>query len=183
VKVGLDAGHGGKDVGHTFKRYREKDITLAVVRQLEILMKAEKQHEPVLTRMFDHDVLLEDRLRRTDAENCDVVLSIHLHADPNDNSPEGSGTEVWVDPRSEGHRALGKALYESLARTFVGYPIKGVRYSEQLDILKHSAVPAALVELGFIDLRHEAEFLSRPAVQRQIALALHAALDAYAGHP
>lgn len=180
MKVCLDAGHGGKDIGYPFKRYREKDITLAVVRQLESLMKAEGKHTPVLTRVLDQDVLLDERLSIADGENCDVILSIHLYADPQDYTPEWRGAEVWVNPGHQRNRALGQLLHERLFDTFEGYPWKGVRHSEQLDILKRATVPAAVVELGFIDLRHEAEFLSRPGVQHMAAQALLSALDAYA---
>lgn len=185
MKIALDAGHGGKDIGTKLQRYREKEITLSVVRQLEAAMKADGHHVPILTRVLDEDVLLIERLRIADGEGADALLSVHIYADPNHDSPETfvSGAEVWVNPGQQRNRRLGNLIHESVLHSFEGYPWKGVRESEQLDILQAASMPAALVELGFIDSRHEAEFLSRPAVQRRLALCLLAALDAYAEHP
>jgi len=181
MKVCLDAGHGGKDIGAKFKRYREKDITLAIVRELESVMKADGQHTPILTRMLDEDVLLVERLRIANAHGCDAFLSIHIHADPQHDPPErATGAEVWMDPSNQRNSTLCKLIDENLLNTFEGYPWQGIRSSEELDILQCATMPAALLEVGFIDSRHEAEFLSRPVIQHRLAQALCAALCAYA---
>lgn len=183
MKVCLDAGHGGSDPGAIFQRYREKDITLAVVGQLERLMKAEGERFIItLTRTHDEYVTLSERCRVANAADCEVFLSVHCNADPDDDTPgtkEASGAEVWIHPQSKRGAALGEFIHERFLEAFEGYPWRGVRKSDKLYVLKHTSMPAVLVELGFIDSRHDAEFLSRPGVQLRIARELLSALCVY----
>lgn len=186
MKICLDAGHGGNDPGAVFQSLREKDITLAIVLQLERLMKAEGRHTPLMTRVKDHAMLLGERVRLANAEDCDVFLSVHCNADPDDDSPgttEASGAEVWVHEGSKRSYHLAAGIHKGFSEFFPGFPWRGIRKTKNLYVLKHTAMPAALVEVGFIDSRHDAEFLSRPGIQVRIAALLLEALDAFSELP
>lgn len=76
--VVLDAGHGGVDpgtigIGGTF----EKDVTLAVVRELRHQLEASGRYKVVLTRDRDIFVELRDRVALARAAGADLFISIH----------------------------------------------------------------------------------------------------------
>ena len=76
--VAVDAGHGGEDPGAIGKNgTREKDVVLAIARQLALKIGAEPGMKAVLTRNGDYFVPLRDRMRRARAQQADLFVSIH----------------------------------------------------------------------------------------------------------
>ena len=76
--VALDAGHGGKDPGTigvagTF----EKEITLAVARDLARRLEATGRYQAVLTRTDDAFIALGDRVRLARAGHAALFMSLH----------------------------------------------------------------------------------------------------------
>ncbi|HEY0178843.1 MAG TPA: N-acetylmuramoyl-L-alanine amidase [Dokdonella sp.] len=104
VVVAVDAGHGGDDPGATgASGTHEKDITLAVARQL----KKQIDHTPgmtaVLTRDGDYFIPLEQRYRKARAAKADLFVSIHADAF---SSSDARGSSVWVlSPRGATNEA------------------------------------------------------------------------------
>jgi N-acetylmuramoyl-L-alanine amidase len=90
--VAIDAGHGGEDPGAIGRRYRtrEKDVTLAVARELARLVAATPGMQPVLTRDGDYYVGLRDRFRKALNRKADVFISIHADAMPGRKMAVGS---------------------------------------------------------------------------------------------
>lgn len=78
VIIAVDAGHGGVDpgaVGHNGTR--EKDVTLAIARDLAARIDAEPGMRAVLTRDRDEFLELRDRIQRAHAAHADMFVSIH----------------------------------------------------------------------------------------------------------
>ncbi|HEY4968721.1 MAG TPA: N-acetylmuramoyl-L-alanine amidase [Steroidobacteraceae bacterium] len=76
--IAIDAGHGGEDPGAIGKNgTREKDVVLAIARQLALKISAEPGMKAVLTRNGDYFVPLRDRMRRARAQAADLFVSIH----------------------------------------------------------------------------------------------------------
>jgi N-acetylmuramoyl-L-alanine amidase len=76
--VAIDAGHGGEDPGAIGKNgTREKDVVLAIARELAVKINAEPGMKAVLTRNGDYFVPLRDRMRRARAQQADLFVSIH----------------------------------------------------------------------------------------------------------
>jgi N-acetylmuramoyl-L-alanine amidase len=76
--VALDAGHGGVDpgtigIGGTF----EKDVTLAMVRELRRQLEAGGRYKVVLTRDQDIFVRLRERVALARAAGAELFVSIH----------------------------------------------------------------------------------------------------------
>ena len=83
-RVVVDAGHGGPDAGMTGPigagtRIREKDITLAVARQVEKALEA-RGVEVIMTRTRDTLIALSDRGRIANQQRGDLFISIHVNA-------------------------------------------------------------------------------------------------------
>ncbi len=76
--IAVDAGHGGEDPGAIGKNgTREKDVVLAIARELALKINAEPGMKAVLTRNGDYFVPLRDRMRRARAQRADLFVSIH----------------------------------------------------------------------------------------------------------
>jgi N-acetylmuramoyl-L-alanine amidase len=76
--IAIDAGHGGEDPGAIGQNgTREKDVVLAIARELALKINAEPGMRAVLTRNGDYFVPLRDRMRRARAQQADLFVSIH----------------------------------------------------------------------------------------------------------
>src|SRR3989344_3941463 len=82
--VAIDAGHGGEDPGASGRRYRtrEKDVTLAIARELAKLVAQEPGMRPLLIRDGDYYVGLLQRFEKARRQRADVFVSIHADAVP-----------------------------------------------------------------------------------------------------
>ena len=83
VIIAIDAGHGGNDPGAIGPLgTREKDITLAIARRLETLIKKQPGMKPALVRTSDRFMRLRDRIKRAHDLNADLMISIHADSFP-----------------------------------------------------------------------------------------------------
>lgn len=77
IRVVLDPGHGGYEVGIVSGDLREKDITFSLARSLEAALL--KRHKTVfLTRKADQFLSITDRAIFTNQKTPDLFISIHL---------------------------------------------------------------------------------------------------------
>jgi N-acetylmuramoyl-L-alanine amidase len=92
--IAIDAGHGGEDPGAIGKNgTREKDVVLAIARELAVKINAEPGMKAVLTRSGDYFVPLRDRMRRARAQQADLFVSIHADS-IRDRSIDGSSVYI-----------------------------------------------------------------------------------------
>ncbi len=79
--VVIDAGHGGKDIGATDNKAREKDINLGVALQLQdIIKKKLKEVKVVMTRDDDKYLTLQQRADIANKSKGDLFISIHTNS-------------------------------------------------------------------------------------------------------
>lgn len=92
--IAIDAGHGGQDPGAqgpTGKR--EKDVTLAVARELARQINATPGMKAYLVRDGDYFIPLPQRAQKARANKADMFVSIHADAAENRNA---RGSSVYV---------------------------------------------------------------------------------------
>lgn len=81
VVVAIDAGHGGKDVGAVGAgRLYEKNVTLAMARELKRLIDQQPGMRAVLTRDRDVFIPLHERVKIAKQHNADIFISVHADA-------------------------------------------------------------------------------------------------------
>jgi len=81
IIIAIDAGHGGEDPGALGpKRLREKDVVLAIARELNALLKADKGFQPTMIRSGDYYVSLKGRRDLARRRQADLFVSIHADA-------------------------------------------------------------------------------------------------------
>ena len=88
--IAIDAGHGGQDpgaVGPTGKR--EKDVTLAMARELARQINATPGMKAFLVRDGDFFIPLPQRARKARENKADMFVSIHADAAENRNARAG----------------------------------------------------------------------------------------------
>lgn len=92
--IAIDAGHGGQDPGaRGANGSREKDLTLAIARELARQVNATPGLKAYLTRDSDVFIPLAQRYQKSRAAKADLFVSIHADAFTN---PAASGSSVFV---------------------------------------------------------------------------------------
>ena len=94
ITIVIDAGHGGDDPGAIGpKGIREKDVVLAIAKELHRLFAAEPGYAPLMTREDDRFLKLGARARRAEAAEAELFISIHADAFK---YPSASGASVYA---------------------------------------------------------------------------------------
>ena len=77
----IDAGHGGGDFGEIgVNQIREKDITLAIAKDLEELITDRKLGTVYLTRASDERISSEERIQMANSKKGSLFVSIHVNS-------------------------------------------------------------------------------------------------------
>lgn len=102
IVIAIDAGHGGEDPGALGpkigkRRLREKDVVLAISKQLASLINAEKGYRAELVRSGDYYIPLRKRRDAAREKRADLFVSIHADAFKN---PKARGASVFALSRS-----------------------------------------------------------------------------------
>lgn len=162
----LDPGHGGRDSGAYYYNVAEKDLNMQVYRKLR--KKLEELGYKVLTsRDSDIDVdFVTERSRMVNKTNSDIFISIHFNATGNAYS-KSSGIQTYsysdepnypskINPYWHNHpdrmsesKRLAAAIHSSLLAE-TGAKDAGLLESS-FAVLRETAKPAVLLELGYMD--------------------------------
>lgn len=149
MKIFIDPGHGGKDPGAVGNNLYEKDITLAVSLKLKALLE-KYDIEIKMSRSTDIYLAINERYQLVNAWGADYFISIHC------NAGGGTGTETLY------YKTNSKAYAQTLQSTFIdamGLRDRGVKYRDDLGVIKWTKMPAVLIELAFIDTAADAVIL------------------------
>jgi N-acetylmuramoyl-L-alanine amidase len=135
--VVVDAGHGGIDPGtHGHTGVREKDLVLAVARELRRALEATGRYRVQLTR--DNDVFIPLRERVSIARAAHADLFVSLHADSNDH-PDIRGASVYTLSEDASDReAATLAEKENMSDVIAGVDLTG----------ENSPVASILIDLA-----------------------------------
>lgn len=94
IVIALDAGHGGEDPGAIgASGLREKQVVLAIAKELEKLLDAEPGFISRMIRRNDYYVSLRGRTNIARQKNADLFVSIHADAFKD---KRAHGASVWV---------------------------------------------------------------------------------------
>ena len=188
--VVLDAGHGGKDPG-TMSRsgYKEKDLALDIVLRVKAHLAA-AGIRVVLTRDSDRFWELEDRPYLASRGGGDLFVSLHMNSAL---SRSVQGIETFVTaaencPPTAESKLGGRypavpnnqfnhsntVLGNQLQRAVIGISRaedRGLKHARFV-VLRNSAMPAALIECGFLSNAQEAQKLATPSYRETVALGI-----------
>jgi len=79
----IDPGHGGRDPGTCYGKYKEKDIVLSIAKTLYEKLNNDPEFQPILTRDKDQYLYLEERTEIANSSNGDLFISLHVNSHKN----------------------------------------------------------------------------------------------------
>lgn len=92
--IALDPGHGGQDPGALGVRgTQEKNVVIAVARELQRQLQIGGNYRVMLTRASDQFVALRERVAKAEEQKADLFLSIHADSHPD---PGVRGASVYT---------------------------------------------------------------------------------------
>jgi N-acetylmuramoyl-L-alanine amidase len=194
----LDPGHGGKDAGnHTFW-HSEKTYTLALALELRDQLK-KAGFNVILTRSKDAYVDLPDRPALANRRGADLFVSLHFNATPTGkNEVEGpqtycitpvgaSSTDAQGEGANYGPTTANRVEQRSLLFAYqmerslvqsLRVPDRGVRRA-RFAVLRDAAMPAILIEGGYMTHPGESKRIYSVTGRRQMSLAIVKGILAY----
>ena len=169
VKIAVDAGHGGNEIGAIgCLRNNEKDVNLAIARNLASELKL-RGARVVMTRNGDETVGLYDRVKKTNENEAIVFISIHGNALPDNMDPnEHKGTSVFY------YYPQAKPLADSILKSMTAQlPLSddGVRLGS-FAVVRNTDALSVLVEVGYLINPSDNAYLLDKEIQANAAKAI-----------
>ncbi|MBD2260941.1 DUF3747 domain-containing protein [Pseudanabaena sp. FACHB-2040] len=164
--VVLDPGHGGRDPGAVgIAGIQEKEINLTIANRVQQRLQ-EAGVTVLMTRADDREIDLDPRVAFAQRAGADIFVSIHANA-ISMSRPEVNGLETYY--YSSGQR-LAQVIHNSVLRR-TDMRDRGVRQA-RFYVLRYSAMPAVLVETGFVTGSQDAARFQNMNTRMQIADAI-----------
>lgn len=170
-KIIIDPGHGGYDWGlRTGKRYNkgydnclEKDINLEVANRFAWLC-SEHKIPYILTRYGDRYIGLRERCFRANSMGGILFISIHCNYALNSKI---SGLETYSCRGSYSGKAWA-AKFQFVINDLKFTKDRGIK-TAGFYVLKHTKMPAILLELGYLSNPSDCKYLNNENNQGLIA--------------
>lgn len=194
----LDPGHGGADPGHQTGSRQEKACTLLLAEELRQQL-VQAGFRVTLTRTRDTAVDLSARTKLANSRKADLFLSLHFNG-TDGGRDSVQGTEVYcltpagassTNARGNGgdtRAAAGNALDAKnllLAYHVQKALVQGLRAEDRgvrrarFAVLREAAMPAVLIEAGFMSHPVEGRKILSASHRRAIAKAIVSGVQAY----
>jgi N-acetylmuramoyl-L-alanine amidase len=184
----IDAGHGGNDEGARSNGLVEKQLTLDLALRLEKCLQ-DKGFRTVLTRRDDSYVSLPARIEI--ANKFDYSLFVSLHFNKSGYSsvsgietfyasekvlPEPAWSFAGLFPKREPVPSVDRGgnfagLIQAALVTRMEASNRGIK-GHPLYVVRHTKMPAVLVEGGFMSNPFEARLLATPEYRDRLAASL-----------
>lgn len=165
IKVYIDQGHNpvNPNAGAEGNGLREQDITYRIGQLLADRLRRSGNYEVRLSRPTPDTQLgtsnassLRVRVEDANSWGADYFISLHTNASSNSSA---NGVEAYAYARNTPAFELGEDVVDGIANA-VGVRNRGMKTRPGLYVLKRTAMPAILVELGFITNPREASLMS-----------------------
>ena len=184
IRIYVDQGHNpvNPNAGAEGNGLREQNITYRIGRELANLLEADPDYEVRLSRPTAQTQLgtslgssLRARVQDANAWGADYFISLHTNASE---ITSATGTEAFVYARDSAAYDLGQDLVQGVA-SVTGLPDRGTFVRSGLYVLRKTAMPAVLLELGFITNPGDAALMNEnPGL---FARGIYQGIQAYTG--
>lgn len=170
VRIGIDAGHGGSDVGALAPHgWQEKDVNL----QQAIAIRDALQNagfQVFMTRDGDTFPDLMSRPLRAYDERADAFISVHHNSTAPARDPRLVRHSTTYASTSNG-LALARCIQKHVAKVVAPVPDAGAQM-KSLAVCRNPAVPSCLMEVDFINLPEGEEASWDKERQKAVAAAV-----------
>lgn len=155
IKIFIDQGHNPQNpnAGAEANGVREQDVTYDVGVRLGNLLRANPNFDVRLSRNSPTEQLgtsnltsLQTRVNLANSWGADYFISLHCNSNPN---PNISGSEAYVYSMESPAYTMGERILDGLNYR-MGMIDRGVFIRPSLYVLRATAMPAVLVEMGYL---------------------------------
>lgn len=175
----IDPGHGGPDGGAVGSdQTLEKEITLLISNNVRDYLQ-QAGALVYLTREEDKDLAdagtkgiakrksedIRNRIKFIHDKEADLYLTIHLNALP---SSKWRGGQTFYYPSDDRNKHLAEMIQGELTRNLENTNRQALSING-IYLMKHTKVPGALVEVGFLSNEAERNLLKQRDYQQQLA--------------
>lgn len=181
--ITIDPGHGGSDSGAVGPNgYTEKEGAFAISQKVASILN-QSGAKVVMTRDSDVDVYgpnasarneLQARVDVGNNANSDIFVSVHCNAFVN---PAANGTQTFYYGSSYQGQRLAQSIQEKMIEVN-GLRDRGISTCN-FYVVKHSYMPAVLIETAFITNYDEEALLSDDEWQTTMAKAIAEGINEY----
>ena len=181
--ITIDPGHGGSDAGAVGPNgYTEKEGAFAISQKVASILN-QSGAKVVMTRDSDVDVYGPNAFARNELQarvdvgnnaNSDIFVSIHCNAFVN---PAANGTQTFYYGSSYQGQRLAQSIQEKMIEAN-GLRDRGISTCN-FYVVKHSYMPAVLIETAFITNYDEEALLSDDEWQTTMAKAIAEGINEY----
>lgn len=165
IKIYIDQGHNPQNpnAGAEGNGLREQDIVFRIGILLADLLRSNPEFEVRLSRPTadtqigtSNTTSLRQRVADANAWGADYFISLHTNAS---SIPTATGVEAFAFSRESPAFALGEDILSSLSAA-TGLRNRGMQVRNGLYVVRKTAMPSVLVELGFITNPNDASLMS-----------------------
>ena len=179
----IDPGHGGSDTGAIGPGgVYEKNVTLPIALQLKMLLEHDGC-KVYMTRQDDRDVYAPDdtatqelQARVDVSAACQADIFVCIHADAFTN-PGVNGTATYYYPKTSYDGMLASSIQNSELEQ-LQLNDRGVNRAN-IYVLKHTTIPAVLLEVAFISNPDEEKMLTNMDFQNKVAIGMEQGIEKF----
>nr|WP_251006002.1 GW dipeptide domain-containing protein [Carnobacterium sp. ISL-102] len=190
--VFLDAGHGGTESGASYYGTNEKDLNLQVTKKVKTNLEA-LGFTVLMSRETDKTMGLLARSMAVNVSGADIFVSIHHNAMPGNTAVTGIETYYYQydsdypsKMNEQFHNDPTRILESSKLATNVQSSLiystrainRGVKRNT-FSVLRETAIPAVLLELGYMSSPTELAKLKTDSYQNTLSKAITNGIVAY----
>ena len=176
--VYIDPGHGGSDPGSIGNGLQEKNVNLEIAKRVKKLLLNEG-FDVIMSRETDVYIPLPERTKKANESFAHIYVSIHINSH---HDSSANGVETWwysKGPYPTESKKLANELQKELAKN-TKMNNRGVK-DGNLHVNRESQMPSALVEVGFISNKSDANKLKQSSFLDKVAKAIVNGIKNYFG--
>ncbi len=161
----IDAGHGGHDTGTKSNEELESKIVESIAKKISSL-NGKGEIEIILLRDDDAFISLNERVKKINEINPDLVISLHINASTN---IKENGVNAYVssqNPFYEESIISANKLINNVSNSNLA---KGGVKEANLYIIKNSKSPAVLLEIGYLTNEKDKSYITSEIGKNEIA--------------
>lgn len=145
-RIIIDPGHGGFDAGASYQNRKEKDDSLQLALAVGQLLE-QAGYDVIYTRMADQYDSPFDKAQIANNAQGDLFVSFHRNSSERPN--QYHGVQALVYGNNPLSNSVAKNVNTNLEK--LGFRNIGTEQQKELVVLRRTAMPAVLLETGFIN--------------------------------
>ena len=165
IRIVIDPGHGGENLGGEYEDYTEKEMTIIVANAMKEELEKYEGITVYLTRTGDQDLTLEERCEYAKSVDADFLFCLHFNISEYHTL---FGAECWVSAFGENYsKGYSFANVEMDMLQELGLYSRGIKTrlnskgTDYYGIIRHATerdIPCVLIEHCHLDQENDKPF-------------------------